>query len=73
MNQFKRTAFITLCILTMSFAFGGNDGVFAGIPDKGEFIHSPQAGDYVKITNLSNVYFDPRFYGAIRMDTEETK
>src|SRR5665647_1095457 len=35
MNQFKRTAFITLCILTMSFAFGGNDSVFADTSDSG--------------------------------------
>lgn len=46
----------------------GHVGIYIG---DGEFIHAPQAGENVKITNLSNVYFDPRFYGAIRMDTEE--
>src|SRR5665647_3926616 len=35
MNQFKRTAFITLCILTMPLAFGGNDWAFAGTSDSG--------------------------------------
>ena len=46
----------------------GHVGIYIG---EGEFIHSPLAGENVKITNLSNVYFDPRFYGATRMDTEE--
>ena len=46
----------------------GHVGIYIG---DGEFIHAPQAGENVKITNLSNVYFDARFYGAIRMDTEE--
>ncbi|HZK69228.1 MAG TPA: stalk domain-containing protein [Paludibacter sp.] len=43
----------------------GHVGIYIG---DGEFIHAPQAGENVKITNLSNVYFAPRFYGAIRMD-----
>src|SRR5665648_233300 len=46
----------------------GHVGICIG---DGQFIHSPQAGENVKITNLSNVYFDSRFYGAIRMDTVE--
>ena len=46
----------------------GHVGIYIG---NGEFIHAPQAGENVKITNLSNVYFAPRFYGAIRMDTGE--
>lgn len=42
----------------------GHVGIYIG---EGQFIHSPQAGENIKITNLSNTYFGPRFYGAIRM------
>ena len=48
----------------------GHVGIYVG---EGQFIHAPQAGDTVKITNLSNIYFDPRYYGAVRLTTEEER
>jgi len=48
----------------------GHVGIYIG---DGEFIHAPQPGENIKISSLSNVYFDQRFYGAIRMDTADTE
>lgn len=48
----------------------GHVGIYVG---GGQFIHAPQANDPVKITNLSNVYFDPRFYGAVRLNTRDSE
>src|SRR5665648_1235689 len=50
MNQFKKTAFITLCILTMPFAFGGNDCAFADI--------SNIDTSYIDISNIDTSYSD---------------
>ncbi len=48
----------------------GHVGIYIG---EGKFIHAPQAGGYVEISNLSNVYFDKYYYGAIRMGTDDAK
>ncbi len=48
----------------------GHVGIYVG---NGKFIHAPQAGGCVEISNMSNVYFDQYYYGAIRMDTEDAK
>jgi cell wall-associated NlpC family hydrolase len=48
----------------------GHVGMYIG---DGKFIHAPQSGGNVEISNLSNVYFDRHYYGAIRMDIEDAK
>jgi Cell wall-associated hydrolases (invasion-associated proteins) len=43
----------------------GHVGIYIG---DGKFIHAPQSGGTVEISNMSNVYFDRYYYGAVRME-----
>lgn len=48
----------------------GHVGIYVG---DGKFIHAPQAGGSVELSNMTNVYFAQYYYGAVRMETDEGK